>query len=116
MYRYPQTCTSEFCSRIECSGCRNLPSLNRYYLAQGRPGMVACSNCGATGADQAGTEPGVFHCAECTAGRRTERPDWATLRRWSIDGVAEALDGCPVEPDEHCEHGQPSWLVHLEVI
>lgn len=32
------------------------------------------------------------------------------------DGGCEATDGCWVEPDGHCQHGCPSWLVKLGVI
>jgi hypothetical protein len=28
----------------------------------------------------------------------------------------EATDGCWVEPDGHCEHGKPSWLLALGLI
>lgn len=40
-------------------------------------------------------------------------PSLATLERWSFDGVAKATDGCTVEPDGHCPHGKPSWLLQL---
>jgi len=43
-------------------------------------------------------------------------PSMATLQRWMFDGVAKATDGCEVEPDGHCEHGKPSWLLKLGVI
>jgi hypothetical protein len=33
-----------------------------------------------------------------------------------INGDALATDGCNIEPDGVCEHGAPSWLLHLEVI
>ena len=32
------------------------------------------------------------------------------------EGGCEATDGCFVEPDGSCEHGQPSWLLALGVI
>jgi len=43
-------------------------------------------------------------------------PSIATMRRWLNDCVAQATDGCAVEPDGYCEHGQPSWLVKLGYI
>lgn len=43
-------------------------------------------------------------------------PSMATLLRWSSDGVAKATDGCRVEPDGHCEHGKPSWLLKMGLI
>jgi hypothetical protein len=39
------------------------------------------------------------------------------LRQLEEDGGGcEATDGCWVEPDGHCEHGQPSWLLALGLI
>jgi hypothetical protein len=32
------------------------------------------------------------------------------------EGGCEALDGCWVEPDGTCEHGEPSWLLRLGYI
>ncbi|MCU7829550.1 MAG: hypothetical protein KZQ85_10830 [Candidatus Thiodiazotropha sp. (ex Myrtea sp. 'scaly one' KF741663)] len=32
------------------------------------------------------------------------------------DGQCEATDGCVVEPDGHCPHGKPSWLIKLGII
>ena len=43
-------------------------------------------------------------------------PSLATLERWMDDGIAEATDGCPVEPDGTCEHGYQSWLLRLGLI
>lgn len=45
-----------------------------------------------------------------------EEPDVETMERWVYDGVAEATDGCTVEPDGMCEHHHPSWLIRLELI
>ncbi len=39
-----------------------------------------------------------------------------TIERWVVDSVVEAIDGCSVEPDGHCEHGKPSWLLVLGLI
>ena len=62
----------------------------------------------------------IQYCAEDTVnngdGSRRNAPDDATLHHWIIDGVAEALDGCRVEPDGYCEHGEPSWLIQLGLI
>ena len=46
-------------------------------------------------------------------GVEVEEPDAETLREWLLDGTAESLDGCQVEPDGTCAHGQLSWLVAL---
>lgn len=46
-----------------------------------------------------------------------ERPDYDTLEEWLWeDGVCEATDGCPVEPDGVCPHGHPSWFLKLGLI
>ena len=45
------------------------------------------------------------------------RPSLEELQRQvEEDGGCEATDGCFVEPDDSCEHGQPSWLLVLGVI
>ena len=49
-------------------------------------------------------------------GVEVERPDDETLGEWIYDGVAEALDGCQVEPDGTCPHGHVSWLIALGII
>jgi hypothetical protein len=47
----------------------------------------------------------------------TPRPSIETLRQWMFhEGGCEAIDGCWVEPDGHCPHGQPSWLLYLGMI
>ena len=43
-------------------------------------------------------------------------PDDDTLIEWMLDGVAEATDGCEVEPDGRCSHGHPSWFIRLGMI
>jgi hypothetical protein len=48
--------------------------------------------------------------------RRTlmaDTPDLDTLQEWMSDGGCEATDGCWVEPDGTCEHGEPSWRLKL---
>ena len=45
------------------------------------------------------------------------KPSLKTLDKWAEDGVARAVDGCGyIEPDGHCEHGAPSWLLALGLI
>lgn len=46
----------------------------------------------------------------------TQAPDYATLIEWFEEGGCEATDGCWVEPDGHCEHGCPSWLLALHMV
>ena len=43
-------------------------------------------------------------------------PDFEHLNVWLFDGTCEAIDGCIVEPDGHCHHGKPSWLLELGYI
>lgn len=53
-----------------------------------------------------------------TGGGRGGRkaPSLRTMERWVAEGVAKATDGCRVEPDGHCPHGKPSWLLVVGVI
>ena len=43
-------------------------------------------------------------------------PEMEELWEMSEDGIAEATDGCAVEPDGVCPHGHPSWLIRFGVI
>lgn len=58
----------------------------------------------------------MTQCATChqPAGARhkatKKRPSIKTMTRWEFDGIAEATDGCVVEPDGMCEHGHNSWI------
>ena len=48
---------------------------------------------------------------------RMRRPSLQELQRQiEEDGGCEATDGCFVEPDGTCDHGQPSWLLVLGLI
>lgn len=38
-------------------------------------------------------------------------PSIETLMRWATNGICKTPDGCRVEPDGHCPHGFPSWLI-----
>ena len=49
-------------------------------------------------------------------GRSAAWPGMKSLADWSLDGVCEATDGCRIEPDGHCEHGYPSWLLVFGII
>ena len=45
------------------------------------------------------------------------QPPIEQLMEWmDVDGGCETLDGCWVESDGRCEHGSPSWLIHLGLI
>ena len=47
----------------------------------------------------------------------TDEPDEDTIQSWILgDGDCEATDGCVVEPDGHCPHLHPSWLIRLGLI
>ncbi len=43
-------------------------------------------------------------------------PSFDDLMYWVLDGIAEATDGCTVEPDGYCQHGYPSWLLQMGLI
>lgn len=38
------------------------------------------------------------------------------LDDWAMESIAEATDGCEVEPDGVCQHGHPSWFIQLGII
>lgn len=46
----------------------------------------------------------------------TPEPGDDLIEFWICDGVAEATDGCAVEPDGICPHGHPSWLLRIGII
>ena len=46
----------------------------------------------------------------------TSAPDIETLMQWEAEGGCEATDGCWVEVDGMCPHGQRSWLLELGLI
>jgi hypothetical protein len=43
-------------------------------------------------------------------------PCESTLSKWASDCICKCPDGCRTEPDGHCEHGYPSWLLILGYI
>ena len=45
-----------------------------------------------------------------------QEPTVDQLIEWQDESGCEAADGCWVEPDGHCEHGEPSWLLKLGFI
>ena len=47
---------------------------------------------------------------------RNHCPTLDELEYWSHEGVADATDGCKVEPDGTCEHGKESWFLVLGLI
>jgi hypothetical protein len=47
----------------------------------------------------------------------TAEPSIEQLQDWSDNGGMEATDGCEgIEDDGTCEHGAPSWMLHLNLI
>jgi hypothetical protein len=60
----------------------------------------------------------IEEAADADLDRKAEprMPDLATLMEWEAEGGCEATDGCWVEPDGVCPHGQPSWLLALGLI
>lgn len=45
-----------------------------------------------------------------------ETPEMDELIDWMNDSGCEATDGCWVEPDGWCEHGNNSWLIEMGMI
>jgi hypothetical protein len=43
-------------------------------------------------------------------------PSIDQLLEWETEGIAQATDGCYVEPDGICEHGCKSWFIVLGLI
>lgn len=43
-------------------------------------------------------------------------PTLATMQRWLANGIAYTPDGCKVEPDGTCPHGERSWFLIRGVI
>jgi len=43
-------------------------------------------------------------------------PSINQMEEWMGECGCESLDGCWVEPDGTCEHGQPSWMLALGFI
>ena len=73
----------------------------------------------------ANPEPSPRTDAPPTANHRSAWKEVNPMRRPSLeelqrqleeDGGCEATDGCWVEPDGTCDHGQPSWLLALGLI
>ena len=48
---------------------------------------------------------------------KVRKPGLKTLEEWTYDSGCETVKcGCWVEPDGHCRHGMPSWLLALGLI
>jgi hypothetical protein len=43
-------------------------------------------------------------------------PSVEEIEEWLAAGGCDALDGCWVEPDGECEHGEPSWARELGLL
>lgn len=43
-------------------------------------------------------------------------PSIDELEDMNFDGMVETPCGCVVEPDGHCSHGNPSWLIVFGII
>jgi hypothetical protein len=61
-------------------------------------------------------EPSQSERSETGPALRRKAPSIQQLERWMSDSIAEAVDGCQVEPDGTCEHGSPSWLLRMGLI
>ncbi|KKR01595.1 MAG: hypothetical protein UT24_C0003G0002 [Candidatus Woesebacteria bacterium GW2011_GWB1_39_12] len=73
-----------------------------------------CKNCGKILSNP--EKPRAIFCNRKCFFQYVGKPSISTMEKWSDDGVAKALDGCRVEPDGICAHGQKSWLLHLGII
>ena len=51
-----------------------------------------------------------------TVEKISKPPSEAKMERWHGDGYCLTTDGCKTEPDGHCEHGKPSWMLALGYI
>lgn len=45
-----------------------------------------------------------------------DAPTIEDLVDWMAEGGCQTPDGCWVEMDGHCSHGQPSWMLVLGMI
>jgi len=80
-----------------------------------RSGRIRKIKAGLTEADLRAS--GYFDRHPDTIVVKGRKPSLRTLERWVSEGSCEAIDGCPqIEPDGHCEHGLPSWLLALGYI
>ena len=60
---------------------------------------------------KAGTDPQAF--ADARKGDKywgVSVPSLKALMKWSAEGLCETPDGCMVEEDGVCTHGEASWL------
>ena len=48
--------------------------------------------------------------------KSAQPPTIEQLMDWLTDSGCEATDGCWVEPDGTCPHGNPSWLIVMWLI
>ena len=99
----------------------------RHYLAQARERRRAAAVMPVTVISDTGVEQGTLHADDSiTVGPATDPargwhptggPSIEQLQDWSDNGGMEAVDGCVgVEDDGTCEHGAPSWMLHLNLI
>lgn len=78
-------------------------------------GVLICANHGTT----ISKRDGKFYCAQCQHNAKAKKkkpPSIKTIERWFMDGYCKTPDGCKVEPDGSCPHGQQSWMLILGLI
>lgn len=56
------------------------------------------------------------HISEDPNPEEARRPSMSELESMMMDSECYATDGCYVEPDGHCQHGKPSWLLQMGLI
>ena len=104
-----------------------------YDMGEGSWELIKGVPCPVDGCDQtlawweAGNVPGYrvcaketeqYHFVKATLRHRFLLDPWAPGGRMILvrDDCCEATDGCIVEPDGHCPHAHPSWLLKLGLI
>ena len=66
---------------------------------------------------KAGCTLETYQTRHPTAIRVGKPPSFSKLEEWHYDSGCETVKcGCWVEPDGHCRHGMPSWLLALGLI
>ena len=61
-------------------------------------------------------DPNAFLASHEDYRKCDDPPSMDVIEDWIFDGECEATDGCIVEPDGHCPHGHPSWLIVVGAI
>ena len=92
----------------------------RHYIDEARERRRAAAVMPVTVITAEGVQQGTLHADDSITVApepTTPEPSIDQLRDWSDNGGMEAIDGCGgIEDDGTCEHGAPSWMLHLNLI